>query len=142
MKAVIPWKKPAFWLFAAAAAIGIASLTAYSFANKAMTGSVAAVYIFGVAGIACEALGVFYNKFAIPAIAAPAAFALCFIFELLDNATSFMLQAFGVAQGTGEMGAPNGAFWFCMVAFLAAAAVAAAAAFFPRINIEKSREAV
>ena len=142
MKTEFPLKSPAFWLSVASAAVAVAALIAYSFANKAVTGSIAAVYIFGVVGIACEALAVIRRWFAVPAIAAPAAFILCFVFGLIDNATSFMLQAFGVAQGTGEMGAPNGAFWFCMVAFIVAAVIASAAAFFPQTQIVKNRKTV
>ncbi len=135
-------KMPRFWLATAASVIGLAALIAYTFANKALTGSIAAVYVFGIAGIVCEILSLFVKQYGITAIAAPSAFILCFIFGLIDNATSFMLQAFGVAQGTGEMGAPNGAFWFCMIAFVISALIAAVAAFFPFVNSEKNRKTV
>ncbi len=133
---------PRFCLAAAVSVIGLAAIIAYTFANKAMTASIAAVYIFGVVGIACELLSVFRNWYGLPAIAAPSAYVLCFIFALIDNATAFMLQAFGVAQGTGEMGAPNGAFWFCMIGFVIAAVGAVVAAFFSQTNSVKNRKTV
>ncbi len=121
MNAFLKNKGLIFYIRAVIAFMGIIALVSYVFANKIDTPFVLWTYAIGIIAVVCVVLSEIKPILGIFSMLAPAAFVACFICSFIDNATSFMLYFFGVAQGTGEMGAPNVAFWSTVILFLVCA---------------------
>lgn len=125
-----------FWLAFVAAVVTIAAAAVYPFANNAKTGLIAVSYVLLAVGVGATVASFFTDFYGVLAMLPAGAYMGAFISALFDNTTAFALQFNGVAQGEGEMGAPNTAFWLCLALLVLASALAAASCFFRREKVQ------
>jgi uncharacterized membrane protein len=120
------------YLAFAAIIIGLFATLMFIGANNVQSPLVPWFYISGLLGVIALGVSIFFDYKGIISMIAPAFFILAFVLSIYDNATAFMLQFNGVAQGTGEMGRPNDPFWITVITLLVSALIAIAAAFFDK----------
>lgn len=133
---MIKEKGVAFYIYCEVLMLGITGLIFYLFANKAATALVAVTYVIGIFALIVTAVAMYTDFFGILTIIAPALYIAALVVSFIDNATLFALAANGVAQGTGEMGGPNVAFWVCEITILIAGVAAVVGSFFNRDKIK------
>lgn len=137
MKEFFKNKGVSFWISLIAALVGLVGVFSYIGANVIETSLVQMCYILAILGVISLAVSTVWDCKGFLSILAPALFIAVIVTIFYDNATTYMLAFWGVAQGTGEMGGPNAALYLTSISYVLSALAGIVACFFEKKRAAK-----